>query len=79
MASEKEKMIAERLYHSFGPELTSERTAARRLCEEFNRTTGTLLHVGSFGLPVQASRMSLTLQQHLINPIAVQEMSPTSA
>lgn len=44
MASEKEKMIAERLYHSFGPELTSERTAARRLCEEFNRTTGNLLH-----------------------------------
>ncbi len=39
--SEKEKMIAERLYHSFGHELVSERTAARRLCEEFNRTTGT--------------------------------------
>ena len=38
--SEKEKMIAERLYHSFGHELVSERTAARRLCEEFNRTTG---------------------------------------
>ncbi|CAL5218930.1 g678 [Coccomyxa viridis] len=33
-------MIAERLYHSFGPELVSERTAARRLCEEFNKTTG---------------------------------------
>ena len=40
MASEKEKMIAERLYYSFGPELTAERTAAQKLCEEYNRTTG---------------------------------------
>lgn len=40
MASEKEKMISERMYYSFGPELLGERMAARKICEEFNRTTG---------------------------------------
>ena len=40
MATEKEKMIAGRMYFSFGPELSAERQAARKLCEEFNRTTG---------------------------------------
>jgi hypothetical protein len=40
MATEKEKMIGERMYYSFGPELLGERMAARKLCEEFNRTTG---------------------------------------
>ena len=43
MASEKGKMIAERLYYSFGPELTAERTAAQKLCEEYNKTTGASL------------------------------------
>ena len=43
MASEKEKMISERMYYSFGPELLGERMAARKLCEEFNRTTGELM------------------------------------
>lgn len=40
MATEKEKMIAERFYIATDPQLTAERTAARKLCDEFNRTTG---------------------------------------
>ena len=54
MASEKEKMISERMYYSFGPELLGERMAARKICEEFNRTTGDLrAHdgVGASALP----------------------------
>ncbi|CAL8469943.1 g9485 [Coccomyxa elongata] len=40
MATEKEKMIAERLYIASDAQLSAERTAARKLCDEYNRTTG---------------------------------------
>ena len=69
MATEKEKMIAERFYIATDPQLTAERTAARKLCDEFNRTTGNIfksLHQINLQGPVdyftkksQAQRSSL--------------------
>lgn len=48
MATEKEKMIAERFYIATDPQLTAERTAARKLCDEFNRTTGDVRYCCKF-------------------------------
>jgi hypothetical protein len=39
--SNKEKMIAGRLYIASDPQLAAERTAARKLNAEFNATSGT--------------------------------------
>ena len=38
--SNKEKMVAGRLYFASDPELVADRTAARKLVAEFNATTG---------------------------------------
>lgn len=81
MATEKEKMIAERFYIATDPQLTAERTTARKICDEFNRTTGTPTinrNVSVIHSALQAAgRAKIFLRWHIGMPSSMRCM-PTS-